>query len=85
MADMKATEPDAWDLVVPFPLWATIAARIPQSATPTRFGGWRFSENGVQIDIFPADILTLMQYPFVGALWHPKTNALWTRTQLFRD
>lgn len=80
MADALSADPHDWDLIVPFPLWATIAARIPQSATSTRFGGWRFSENNVQIDIFPADMLTLMQYPSFGIMWHPKTNALWTRT-----
>lgn len=82
MANEHCENPEDWDLVVPFSAWSIVAARIPQNAIKTRFGGWRFNEDGAKIDVFPSDFSTLMQFPFVTVLWHPKSNTIWRKTEM---
>lgn len=50
-----------WDVLVPFEKWQIIALLIPTSATPNKFGGWRFeTEDGVEVDVWPGSVITYL-------------------------
>jgi hypothetical protein len=53
-----------YDLLVPHRHWQKIAMLIPQDATPTKFGGWRFeveeAEGVVEVDVWPSDLQTYL-------------------------
>lgn len=42
-----------YDLLVPLEKWQIIALMIPEDAKPNKFGGWRFTEKGKEIDVWP--------------------------------
>ena len=43
------------DLVVPHARWSAVAALIPETARPNKFGGWRFEVEGYRYDVWPDD------------------------------
>lgn len=59
--DTVNTDYSDWDLLVPFDKWSTAALLIPPYAKPNKFGGWRFEDNGVSIDLWPGDPLQYLR------------------------
>ncbi len=45
-----------WDILVPLENQQTVAMLIPQDAKPNKFGGWRFTSDGNEIDVWPDDL-----------------------------
>jgi hypothetical protein len=43
-------------MVTSFDLWYEIALLIPKTATVNGFGGWKFKENGYEVDVWPEDL-----------------------------
>lgn len=54
-------KPSDYDLLVPFIHWQIIAPMVPENATPNRFGGWRFDDQGNQVDVWPGDVQHYLQ------------------------
>lgn len=52
-------------MVTSFDLWYDIALLIPKTATVNSFGGWKFRENGFEVDVWPE---TLEHYLAHGRL-----------------
>lgn len=69
------------DLVVPFHAWHLAAQLIPRDAAVNSFGGWKFDDEGVSVDVWPADLASLMTNPLVCHLWQPATGARFSRTE----
>lgn len=76
--------PRDWDVVVPFSRWNDVAHMIPLSATPNRFGGWKFKDNdGNEIDVWPGEVSWLMFQPRIQQLWNPHLNRRFTASDAF--
>ena len=71
--------PNDIDIVVPFEKWQVVAPMIPRDAQPNKFGGWRFTTDGVDVDVFPDNIGRLMSHTGCNDAWHPKSNNRWNR------
>lgn len=77
----RQLNPKDWDVVVPFGAWKQAAMLIPTDSKPNSFGGWECTEKGMPIDIWPCDLGLLMTHDMVTDLWHPLTDARFTRKQ----
>ena len=56
------TDSSDWDVLVPYDRWQVIALMIPETATPNKFGGWRFIlDMGEEIDVWPGDVSTYLR------------------------
>lgn len=62
------------DVMVPIRKWHRAAAYIPEGARVNSFGGWRFTFEGVEIDIWPDTLDRLASYQVFRAAWHPKSG-----------
>jgi hypothetical protein len=60
------------DVLVPFAHWPAVALHIPGDAKPTMFGGWKFTSDGREIDIWPGDLAWLMTNAKAQWAWQPK-------------
>lgn len=49
------------DIVVPFDHWEAVSAMIPRDAAPNKFGGWRFMDEGVEVDVWPGDPIRMLK------------------------
>jgi hypothetical protein len=46
-----------WDVMVTeLDNWYDIALLIPKDATVNSFGGWKFKDNGVEVDVWPESL-----------------------------
>ena len=68
-------QPRDWDLMVPFHAWHGAATVVPSDARPNSFGGWKFTADGVEVDMWPGDVGWLMQNERTPWAWHPRTGA----------
>lgn len=78
-AARQGETPRDYDVVVPFAHWQAAAMLIPRDARPNPFGGWKFTSEGCEIDVWPADIGQLMTNAMVVDLYHPQTGARFQR------
>lgn len=67
-------EPRDWDVIVAFSNWKDAAALIPAAAKPNAFGGWKFTDEGKVVDVWPGEMAWLMTNAAWMGAWHPKTN-----------
>ena len=72
--------PKDYDLAIPFSNWKQAGMLIPIDARPNSFGGWKFYQEGVPIDIWPCELGQLMTNEMVTHLWHPQSGSYFTRT-----
>lgn len=73
-ADTNVEKPSDWDVVISFAHWREAVALIPSSAKPNSFGGWKFIDAGVVIDVWPCDLFWLLTNSATINIWHPRTN-----------
>lgn len=52
-----------YDILCPFHNWNKLCLIIPSDAKPNSFGGWKFSIDGVEIDLWPGDMSHFMTLP----------------------
>lgn len=72
--DLKTDDPRDWDVAVPFSEWHVASSLIPRDANPNSFGGWKFTSEGNEVDVWPCDLALFMTYAIVTCLWHPKSG-----------
>ena len=54
------SDPNDWDILVPLDRWQTISMLIPQSASPNKFGGWRFKSKHIWVDVWPDNVINYL-------------------------
>jgi len=62
------------DILIPYNNWQQAVALVPKDSIPNTFGGWKFKDSNISIDVWPADLdwfITNMRPIF---LWNPKSN-----------
>ena len=62
------------DVMVPLHRWHMAVTHIPPNAVPNNFRGWRWVEDGVQIDCWPDTLDRLCAVQEFRAAWHPKSG-----------
>lgn len=78
----SAADPEAdldkvkdFDIIIPFEHWREAAVLIPIEARPNTFGGWKFkTSEGPIIDVWPGDLMWLLQNCQNKYIWHPFTG-----------
>lgn len=70
------------DVIVPFSHWPAAALLIPADAKPTMFGGWKFTSDGREVDVWPGDLAWLMTNAKAKWAWQVKHGV---RLQKTRD
>jgi len=53
-------DPNDWDVLVPLEKWQTLSLLIPSDARPNKFGGWRFTVEGDEIDVWPDSVINYL-------------------------
>ncbi len=81
-ADPTNDSPNDFDVQVPYSSWGQACMLIPKTATINAFGGMRFEEGGVQIDVWPGELGWFLQRPACRWAWHPKTGIFITRVNM---
>lgn len=77
------TGPKDYDVVIDPGNWNKVAQMIPKDAKVNSFGGWKFKdEGGVEVDVWPETLNSLMTNHFVKNLYHPRSN---TAIQIVRS
>lgn len=69
----KGYHPDI-DIMVPFSLWREAALHVPGDAVPNSFGGWKWTSNGVFVDMWPDELSRLVVMSAFKIAWHPLSN-----------
>ena len=73
-ADPSAKEVKDFDVAVSFSDWPKVASLLPRKGRPTLFGGWKFKENGWDIDVWPADVIDIFHCAKCEWMWQPQLN-----------
>ena len=68
------------DILISFLHWREAAALIPSTAKPNTFGGWKFLEDGIWIDVWPGDLAWLMTNTKFKSAFHPRTGTKITKS-----
>lgn len=59
------------DVIVPFSERSSAACLIPDSAVKTKFGGWRFKDRNIMVDVWPDDLANLFLSQQMRTAWQP--------------
>lgn len=78
-ANLKCDHPRDWDVLVPFHNWSKAVSCIPIDAKMNSYGGWKFKDGGVEIDVWPGDVGWIMSNPLTEWLWHPASGSRFQR------
>ena len=70
-ADPDNDNPRDWDVIIPFADWHNIAPFIPSHATMNSFGGLKFIENEIEIDVWPGDLAFICRQDKFTWAWNP--------------
>ncbi len=62
------------DVLIPYSSWPLVARFIPEDAKVTSQGGWRFTQDGVSIDVWPGDLGEMASHEAFVAAWSPKSG-----------
>lgn len=52
--------PRDYDVIIPFSHWVQAAMVIPENAVPNTFGGWKCISENKEIDVWPAELTTIV-------------------------
>lgn len=66
------------DIIVPLHKWPEACRLIPGIARANSFGGFKFKELGVEMDVWPGDALQTLREQYVKGIkgYCPKTNLI---------
>jgi hypothetical protein len=78
-ADPENKNPRDIDIMVPYSSWGPASSLIPKDAKVNSFGGWKFTEQGVEVDVWPGELSWILQRPRTKFVWHPKTGIRFQR------
>lgn len=79
-ANEAIKNPRDLDIVVPFKEWNHAAQLIPRDATVNSLGGFKFKDEDVMVDVWPADIHSLLTASASKHFYHP-----WSETRIIKE
>lgn len=65
------------DIIVPFSEWSKVACLIPKTARPNSFGGWKFTEDDREIDVWPGEFHDILWVQKMNYIYNPHYNVRW--------
>jgi hypothetical protein len=81
-ADPNNDDPKDYDVQVPFSTWGKACLLIPPNAVPNSFGGFRFEDEGMSIDVWPGELGWIFQRPSCRWAWHPASGIFITKVKV---
>ena len=73
--------PRDYDVIIPYYLWHQASIIIPQDAKINSFGGWKFIDDGFNVDVWPDDITRMLKVAMVEAVYHPQSGTRFIRSK----
>ena len=73
-ANPDNVSPRDWDILVPLSQWNRACHLIPKDARPNSFGGWKFTENGVEVDVWPGELSFVANQGKFKWAWNTASN-----------
>lgn len=70
-ADPDCISPRDYDVLVPYSEWGKASHLIPKDAVKNSFGGWKFKDNDIEVDVWPGEMGFVMQYVGLEYVWQP--------------
>lgn len=61
-----------FDVIVPFHEWHKAVSLIPKDATRNSYGGWKYKDGKVEVDVWPGGLLNFMFSDLPKFLWQPR-------------
>ncbi len=62
------------DVIISFSQWNKVTGLIPLDAKKNKYGGWKYSEEGIEIDVWPDELNNFMNSAIPQYLWQPRYN-----------
>jgi hypothetical protein len=70
------------DVLIPFSQWNKASLLIPPDAKPNTFGGWKFMDEGLEIDVWPGELSELLSLGKTDEVYHPKSARTYRFTRM---
>ena len=67
------------DVIIPFEIWNKITGLIPKDSKMNSYGGWRYVENNVTIDIWPDNLNNFLSSSLPKCIWQPRYNIRYSK------
>lgn len=67
------------DIVIPFEHWNQAVLLVPKDAVMNTFGGYKFLEGGIEIDVWPDNIGKLLTLSQFTNFWNPIKSLRWNK------
>lgn len=71
---VDSDRPKDIDVMVSWTRWHEVTSLIPSSASPNTFGGWKYTEDGTEVDVWPDSLDRLATTSQFTVAWHPKSG-----------
>lgn len=62
------------DVIISFGDWHKVVGLIPTDSKKNNYGGWKYVEDGITVDVWPDDLNNFMNSDIPEYLWQPKYN-----------
>jgi hypothetical protein len=72
----EITPESDFDILIPFNEWHKACLCIPKDAKRNSFGGWEFSVDGCEIDMWPGDLSWFCTLPAFKYAYNVRTETL---------
>ncbi len=73
------------DIIIPFEEWNQITGLIPKDAKMNSYGGWRYTEDNILIDVWPDNLNNFMSSSFPKHIWQPRYNIRYLKVKIIVD
>ena len=80
-ADPHQLKPKDYDIVVSHPYWQQVCLLIPKDAKPNLFGGFKFMDDGKEVDVWMGDIGSVFLCCKCDYAYQPKYDILLARVK----
>ena len=67
------------DVIIPFSEWNKVTGLIPNNAVKNSYGGWKYIEDGITVDVWTDDLNHFMNSSNPEYLWQPRNNFRYKR------
>ena len=70
------------DVIIPFSEWNKASGLVPKNAVKNVYGGWRYVENGITVDVWTDDLNNFMNSNIPECLWQPRYNIRYKKVKI---
>ena len=68
---------DDIDVIIPFREWNKATGLIPDDAKKNKYGGWKYKDGNIFVDVWPNDLNSHMLSVMPKYLWQPRYDIMY--------